>query len=124
MKKSILLLFLLSMFLFSCQSEDEESTKQEVKEVHKSSITSQITINHIKIKDKYGWENDADVFSQTTNIYDESGKLIKTFAKLDTIPSLGTDLQYFDTGRTDADDEEIDTLVNVRKNYKVFVTVK
>ncbi len=99
------LIYLIPFLLFSCNRENEDV----IHTIDKTgSIEVDITTDH-----KTGF----DVMITTQRIWVKNC-LIKTFYRVDTIPSLGFTSEY------GSDQNGNDTLVVLPKDYEFFITVK
>jgi hypothetical protein len=99
------LIYLIPFLLFSCKEENEDVVQNLDKA---GSIEVVVTTEH-----KTGF----DVMTTVQRIWVKN-QLIKTFYRVDTIPSLGFAAEY----GTDSNGDE--KLVTLPKDYEFFITVK
>lgn len=107
MKNSLWLVLFSAIIVLGCEQKTEED---KVKEVDKDgSVEMKVEINHL--------DSIQDVM-KTEKVYWVKGQAIKTIVDLDTVPALGM------TNEVTQNASGEDTTVTIKKNYKIFITVK
>ncbi|RAJ34206.1 hypothetical protein [Pedobacter cryoconitis] len=103
MKK--LVFAILALSFMACKQENDD----KVKEVDKNgSVESKVHISHL---------NDSLDVMKTENIFWVKNKDVKRVTRLDTIPALGTSTEKGENSSGQ------DTVLKVKKNYQLFITV-
>lgn len=68
--------------------------------------------------------NDTAYFQTRKTYYDKLASPIKETITYDTVVGLGMIKDTVDTGRTDTEDNEIDSLIISPKKYQIYITIK
>lgn len=107
MKDRLWFFLLTGLVITGCQQQNNED---KVKEVDKDgSVEMKVKINHL--------DSARDVM-KTEKIFWVKGRQEKTVVDLDTVPALGTTTENVKTSSGE------DTTATIKKNYKIFITVK
>ncbi|MFY7811160.1 MAG: hypothetical protein ACOVQ2_05455 [Flavobacterium sp.] len=105
MKKSILVIYIISFFFISCENEENQDIVQEVNK--EGAIETIVSVKHIK---------NFDVLITTHKIW-VNHQLYKTIVKKDTIPSLGNKNEEV------KDENETLQKLTIPKDYEFYITV-
>jgi hypothetical protein len=107
MKNGIWCFFLVAAVLSGCT---EPTKEDQVKDIDKDgSVELKVEINHL--------DSLQDVM-KTEKTFWIKGQAVKTVTDLDTVPALG------DTQERIQNTAGEDSTITIKKNYKIFITVK
>ena len=104
-KKLIAIIFLITLTIASCNSENEDEVAQPNKE---GSVEITIGVEHLQDKE----------LITTKKYYWVKNTCVLTKIEADTVPSLGTTTDTYEADNGD------DSTIIVPKNYEFYITVK
>lgn len=115
MKKIVFLL--LAVALVSC-NDDDTTQKQKIDvDTHAACV---IDIN------QYNTEQNT-ILTYTDSVYNSSGTFLGVITHKDTLPTLGTKTETFETERTitngDGDEVYVDTTINHLNRYTIYINL-